>query len=914
MIWLVLGLAVLAIPVAVVWLVAAVLRLRGQVRDLDARLGSIAVGRAAQAPAGPPVSHDLAEDGIGGPVTAPGGLDPFVGRVSPTTDQSAAAPSSPLGPAPWAGRAAGALAEPPGASPDLPPDPSGGPAGPLGAGRLGSWLAANWIHAVSAVSLALAGLFLVQYGAERGLLTPGARVLAALALGVALLAAGEVVRRRFGDEGATSTRVLPSTFSAAGLVVLYGAVLAARGLYGLIGPEAAFAGLLATALVGLAFGWVYGPFLAAGAVLGAGAAPFLVGGSGGDPGLLHAFYGLLGLSGLAVDALRRWGWVSGLALGVAFGGASLVWAGLGGTDSLAALSVVLALAAVAVPRLELWPTHPGPSVATWAWARGGTGEAQPSPPVLVAQGGVAAASVLLWLVAAGSPSGSEGVLALGALLLLALVLVIWPARAPALEDAALVPTLLALAVLAVVRPFVEISSDGALPRPWPVALALGGFLLVSAAAHARGLRDRRPVAWGAASALLPLAAAAVMEVAWRPAASFGPWLWALHVLAAAGLATLFAVRHAARGHEDRRPVAYAALSALSLVALALAVVLSDAALTVALAALVATAAALDRRFRLPEMTWFVQLGIAALGWRLVASPGLPAYLDPGPGGAPWGEVLLAFGAALAGLWAAMVLLPRDRAATRAAVEGALLAYLGVLACVVVHRWASTLTGDDGLSHWSAGICATIWGTLALAQAARAGLGGPLAIARQALAELEAAAAALFLIIAVGLNPFLADGEVVGGPWPLDTLLLGYALPAAGLALAARRAPWPPRRGLLAWPAGGLGALWAFLAIRRAWHGNLHWTEGFIQPEMYAYTVALLAAGGLLLHRSIARRSPGLRRLATAVIGLAIAKVFLVDAAGLTGLLRVFSFLALGLVLAGLAWLDRWAADRAGPAA
>jgi uncharacterized membrane protein len=46
-----------------------------------------------------------------------------------------------------------------------------------------------------------------------------------------------------------------------------------------------------------------------------------------------------------------------------------------------------------------------------------------------------------------------------------------------------------------------------------------------------------------------------------------------------------------------------------------------------------------------------------------------------------------------------------------------------------------------------------------------------------------------------------------------------------------------------------------------------------------------------------------------VIGLAIAKVFLVDAGELSGLLRVFSFLALGLALAGLAWLNRWAGAR-----
>jgi uncharacterized membrane protein len=50
-----------------------------------------------------------------------------------------------------------------------------------------------------------------------------------------------------------------------------------------------------------------------------------------------------------------------------------------------------------------------------------------------------------------------------------------------------------------------------------------------------------------------------------------------------------------------------------------------------------------------------------------------------------------------------------------------------------------------------------------------------------------------------------------------------------------------------------------------------------------------------------------------VIGLTVAKVFLIDASGLSGLTRVFSFLALGLSLAGLAWLNRWAALRSGAA-
>ena len=53
----------------------------------------------------------------------------------------------------------------------------------------------------------------------------------------------------------------------------------------------------------------------------------------------------------------------------------------------------------------------------------------------------------------------------------------------------------------------------------------------------------------------------------------------------------------------------------------------------------------------------------------------------------------------------------------------------------------------------------------------------------------------------------------------------------------------------------------------------------------------------------------LRRAALVVIGMSVAKVFLVDMPGLSGLTRVSSLMALGLALAGLAWLNRWAAEQ-----
>ena len=56
--------------------------------------------------------------------------------------------------------------------------PAPEPKGPSIAARVTGWLAQNWFYAIAAVSLALAGIFLVQYGVETGLLTLLATVFA----------------------------------------------------------------------------------------------------------------------------------------------------------------------------------------------------------------------------------------------------------------------------------------------------------------------------------------------------------------------------------------------------------------------------------------------------------------------------------------------------------------------------------------------------------------------------------------------------------------------------------------------------------------------------------------------------------------------------------------------------------------
>jgi uncharacterized membrane protein len=381
-------------------------------------------------------------------------------------------------------------------------------------------------------------------------------------------------------------------------------------------------------------------------------------------------------------------------------------------------------------------------------------------------------------------------------------------------------------------------------------------------------------------------------------------------MALAGVMVMMALRFARADGGDLRRVAHFVLSALSLIALALFVVLSASALSLALAVLVVVAAALDRRLALPEMALFVQAGVILLGWRMAVDPGLSWAFQAGIVGAVLAYVGPAVGFAAA-LW---LIAGRGRVGAVAFLESGLALALVLLADVLILR---VINGGPGAAapdaHWSVVLMALPWVMMALAQLYRVKLGGRMAVLRYGLAAVSGAIGGLGLLVAVVvLNPVWGN-DPVRGPLAIDTLFVAYALPGSLLLAALTRLGHLPRVLRLGVTGAGVGlvAIYAVLEIRRFWRGDDLSVPGTSQPELYSYTVALLILGAVLLWQAIARHSVLLRRMGMGVIALTVAKVFLIDASGLSGLTRVFSFLALGLSLAGLAWLNRWAALRSG---
>ncbi len=892
----------MAIPVAFLVLFVQMAGLRARIRRLEARLASRPDAVASPAPT------------MAATASEPPVLPPPVKAVAPRL------PSEPRTMTP----------------PPLPPDAAQDRPLVMRPDRfaaLARWLRDNWVYAVSAASLGLAGIFFVQYGMERGLLPPGLRVLAALVFGAGLVAAGEGLRRRHGDEGRAATAMLPSVFSGAGIVTLFAAVLAARQLYGLIGPQLAFGGHVAIAVLALAIGWFSGPLLVAVSLIGAFAAPFIAGGASQTIDWLYGYFTLIAALGLGVDAVRRWAWVSVLALVLGYAGGLLTGLGGGGNAGWIAQLLALAALATALPELRPIPAQAGPASLPALLMKGKAG--WPVFPVRLALGATGASSLGLCALATGP--ADTALPALAGLTILALAFLLWAEKAEGLADMALLPAaafLLAIATLGAAHSPLwaehaaqAIALRGPETAPSPItSMLLAMATLISLGAAYRALW---PGLWGlpfalGAALIAPLAAGA-LEIWWQPALVLGPYGWALHIIALAALMTGFALRLAKADAPAMRRAAHATLSALALIALALFVLTTKTALTLALAVLLVAAAALDRRFRLPEMSLFLQAGAAVLGYRLLADPGLSWALQ-----AALGQVLLAFGGTIAAMLAALWLLrPLERPIARAVAESAAAGLTAILANVLIARALEpppAATDETAIyvpqtlpmeTHWGLTLNALPWVIFALMQLWRARQASPLQNLRRVLAGLGGVIAATGLASAATFgNPLFGwDAQDLGarvrGPLVLDTLALAYAVPGLlFLAVAWRWADLDRRLRLgLACAGAALTALYTGLEIRRLWQGDFLGDPGVTQGELYTYTLALMLLGAGLLYQAIARQSDMLRRLAMAVIGLVVAKVFLLDASGLTGLTRVVSFAGLGLSLAGLAWLNRWAERR-----
>lgn len=804
---------------------------------------------------------------------------------------------------------------------------------------LSHWLRANWVLAIGAASLALAGVFLVQYGAENGLLTPFWRVMAALGFGFALIIGGEVLRRRFGDDTPGTMQHLPSALAGAGLIALFSGILSARAMYDLIAPGPSLAALCLIASLAMILGWFYGPFLSALGIIGASAAPFLVGGQSDATWVFYYYFAVVAAVGLAVDTIKRWAWISVLALAFPIGASWILF--LAQTSELHFLcaSLLIAAAAVVIPERRLWPRHYGIALLDMCYPAlvegkpaGSTQSSTKFPafPTRLSVATICSATIAALVVVMDAAKPEAAYFGIAALVVLLMVTLIWMHRAPALYDHALIPGLAFLAVIlnqplqagplftAFSASMERLPETAPPPTVWVLATiaaltTLMAFLRMRQAAATPDGGSKTPVFWALFAATYTPTAILLLEFFWTPAEILGAYPWALVAIATAAMMTLLAERTANEYNTYERAlrVALFSIAALTLIALAFFLLLAKTALTLALAVMVLLTVVIDRKYDLPALGVFVQIGVAVITYRLIIDPGFSWATSTFQLGevltlhAPISQVFLAYVGTLCLLASAYWLSRKSRAKTALILESAIATIVAVFVSVLISR---LLAGGADNSHSKAGLMAAVWAASLVNQLYRLQASGRFSRAiRGGLAGLYA----LTLLFWAGLlftfsNPLTNADELVSGPPLFDTLFAAYVLLGAVFALAAWKIKHFGRRFQIA--CGGVSSLlvsfYVALEIRRVWRGDDLSVHGVSDPELYSYTLALLLTSIALLMLAFWRRSDSLRKLAMAGVVLTIAKVFLIDMSGLSGLTRVFSFMGLGLALVALAWLNR----------
>jgi uncharacterized membrane protein len=806
--------------------------------------------------------------------------------------------------------AAPAPAAQPAFTPPVPPPvtteasavPQTPPAPQVPAGRpwdIEALLTLRWGVWLGSAALLFAGVFLVRYAVDEGLLGPATRCALAGLLGVALIAGADWLKRREKPEAATWTAdQAPPALAAGGVAMLFGAAYAAGVLYGLVPPLAAFALMAAASLIGLVVSLRHGQLVAAVGIAGAFATPALV--QSNDPSLPGLFAYLLFVTAAALAVVRYTAWVwLGWATTVA-GAFWVVLATLSGSGSDSWAPALFVPAAAALNLALLPPAALDHAVGRrLAWVPFAVLAASGLLAGIVEPGWAPRAGVLLLSPLAVWKGATEPRLDrlpwLSALFFL-LVLLTW--ALPVWQ-----PTGEAITVEGVVQAI--------LPGAWApevIVPLLQTAALMAAFYAAAGLwferRAAHPLRWSALTAAVPVL---TLAVTYAQVALFQPrpaWAAVAVVLAAA---LTGAARLSLDGaSQERQRAGVHGAGVVACLALGCAMLLADQWLTLAVALFLPPLAWIEERAELPALR-LVALAVAAfvlvrllLNWYVPfydfgATPGLNLLLPT------YGVPALAFA------WTARYFRRRADDLAVAVLEAGATAFTTALVVLEIRHWAGSgqPIGSEaalpGASFLEAGLQVSALGVLATA-AMWLDQRAPRPVRAWAW-RIQGSAALLGGVALLIGNPGFF-GDPVGATPVLNALLPAYLIPALLAALAVRQPATtqpPPLRPVLGGYAVLAAFAWITLEVRHLFHPAAIGLDAapIEDAELWAWSGAWLAFGFGLMAGGIRAGLKALRLAAIAVVGLTAAKVFMVDMAGLVGLWRVLSFLGLGLTLIGL---------------
>ena len=197
-------------------------------------------------------------------------------------------------------------------------------------------------------ALALGGIFLVAYAAQRGMFTPLMRLGAAVLVGVVLIGASEWVRRAARG---LNHPLVAALLAGAGAATLYGAVWGAHGLYEYIDWSVAALAMAAIVVLLLGLALLHGETLGVLAIVAGLLAPLLTTKGAWPESALSLYVIGITLTGYAMAALRRWAWLAGATMMGAY-----VWYTISASDGETLRSLaLLAIAAIGACAIAFSP-------------------------------------------------------------------------------------------------------------------------------------------------------------------------------------------------------------------------------------------------------------------------------------------------------------------------------------------------------------------------------------------------------------------------------------------------------------------------------------------------------------------------------------------------------------------------------
>ena len=803
--------------------------------------------------------------------------------------------------------------EPP--TPEDPPAPPPPPAPCAPKEALEQRLTMRWLVWLGGVTIALGGVFLVKYSIEQELLGPTGRCVLGLLLGVALVVAGEWLRRQPLQRAIASVRPsqVPPALTAAGIATMFAVIYAAFALYGLIPPLVTFVALAVIALGAFALALLQGPFVALLGLVGAFLVPMLV--PSDDPSAYALFGYLLVVlaAALAIVRYMAWGWLAWIALAGAMLWTAL-WLVVGwqSGDALALGGFLIATICLFVflrPRLA--PGPPQPTV----WRR----FLAMSPPDRLAWLTAIAAAVLMYAVVR---QDGYGVVSLAALGLLAASFMVIGRRESVFDGFAIVGGLAVAAALATWHlPYVVederfIYDILGARKPFPGApvvppelvsyvVTAAGFAALFAAGGFTALwRATRPALWAAVSAGAPVLILAIAY--WRVSAAGGDLAWTTASLALAGLALAGAdrcARHRAAAGMEAALGAYA-VGVVAATSLSATIALEQGWLTVALSLQLPALAWIDGKLSVRALRRVAFVVAAIVLARLALNHQVLDYPSGAVPGLNW--VLYGYGIPMAAfLAAAWQFRKRIDDNLVIALEGGALVFGVLLVTLEIRHFITGSLDAEDYSLVEQSLQSIAW--LAIGYGLyRQRRRSDRAVLRWGWRIVTSLATSHVLLIQVFLSNPMITGDRVGD-WPvLNMLLLAYGAPGVFGILFLREA----RRQGHNWIAAGAGVATVALffvelslEVRRAFLGeNLGLLRGASDAEWYSYSVAWLVYAGVLLAAGILRGHVALRYASLAILALTVLKVFFSDMDALTGLYRALSFLGLGAALVAIGYL------------